>query len=290
MPGRIDLHIHSIKSSDGDFSPSHIVKLASDCGLRAISISDHDTVAAYPEVVILGEKAGIEVIPSLELSTLFDNREFHLLLPFVEVESAVVKRLVDQVSERRFQEAKARVAKLQELGFKLDWKEVIEDCSPFPPLGVTIAQHLLKKAEDPILKKYLTAKNVPFGPYLFYKDYFAEGKPAFVSRRNVQLLDVLDMVDSTGAVAVLAHPGAEFQQTGKKDLLQLKARGLKGLEVYTTYHDRKKTSFYKTLAETLDLVPTVGSDFHGSIKPFIAFGSMRAGGYWMVDELQKRRP
>ena len=56
--GFIDLHIHSNKSSDGDFSPFHIIQLAKEKKLRAVSISDHDTVAAYPEALYFGQKAG----------------------------------------------------------------------------------------------------------------------------------------------------------------------------------------------------------------------------------------
>jgi hypothetical protein len=48
-------------------------------------------------------------------------------------------------------------------------------------------------------------------------------------------------------------------------------------------------TYYKGLAETLDLVPTAGSDFHGRIKPQVPFGSLKNGGYWMVEELRKRR-
>jgi len=80
MRWKVDLHIHSNKSSDGDFSPFHIIQLSKKNKLRAISIADHDTVAAYPEALELGEEEGIEVIPSVELTTLFEDREFHLLL------------------------------------------------------------------------------------------------------------------------------------------------------------------------------------------------------------------
>jgi len=83
MRWKVDLHIHSNKSSDGDFSPFHIIQLSKKNKLRAISIADHDTVAAYPEALELGEEEGIEVIPSLELTTLFGDREFHLLLPLL---------------------------------------------------------------------------------------------------------------------------------------------------------------------------------------------------------------
>ncbi len=292
MRWQVDLHIHSNKSSDGDFSPFHIVRLASKNELRAISIADHDTVAAYPEALRYGEEEGVEVIPSIELTTVFDDREFHLLLPFVNWEKKIVTEFISRGSERRISEAKERVRKLQEIGFDLSWKEVAKKSKPNPPLGVTIGQILLEKYEKnkiPVLEKYYKESNRIFAPYFFYKDYFMEGKPAWVPKQNLDLLEVLRLASQTEGVPVLAHPGAYFQNATKYDLAVLKESGLEGLEVYTSYHDSSQTKHYKAIAEELGLVPTAGSDFHGKIKPHIAFGSLKAGEYWMVEELRKRR-
>ncbi len=293
MASPIDLHIHSSKSSDGDFSPFQIVQLAREKKLKAISISDHDTVAAYPEALKYGKQAGVEIIPSMELTTLFEEREFHLLLPFVDWKNETVADLVSQVAKRREKEARGRIEKLQELGFKISWKEVKKEAGPFPPLGVTIAQILLRKAEktgDPRLTEYLKDEKQPFAPYHFYKDYFMEGKPASVPRQNLKILDVLDIISRTGAVPVLAHPGAYFQKVTRKDLVVLKERGLQGLEIFTSYHSTEQCDAYGQMAREIDLVPTAGSDFHGTIKPHIPFGFLTQGGYWMVEELRKRRP
>jgi predicted metal-dependent phosphoesterase TrpH len=293
MPSPIDLHIHSSKSSDGDFSPFHIVRLAKEKKLKAISITDHDTVAAYPETLRYGKEAGVEIIPSMELTTIFEEREFHLLLPFVDWKSKIVSDLISQVTKRRVKEARGRVKKLQEIGFDITWKEVRKESGVFPPLGVTIAQILLRKAEEDknsMLGKYLEEENRPLAPYHFYKDYFMEGKPASVPRQNLSILEVLDIISQTGAVPVLAHPGAYFQNAKKQDLVALKKRGLQGLEAYSSYHSSEQSEFYNQVALDLDLVPTAGSDFHGTIKPHIPFGSLNHGGYWMVEELRKRRP
>jgi predicted metal-dependent phosphoesterase TrpH len=292
MPSPIDLHIHSSKSSDGDFSPLRIVQLAKEMQLKAISISDHDTVAAYPETLRYGEESDVEIIPSIELTTLFEEREFHLLLPFVDWKSKIISNLISQVAERREKEARGRIEKLQKLGFAITWKEVKKEAGVFPPLGVTIAQILLRKAEDDndsMLGKYLKEENRPLAPYLFYRDYFMDGKPASVPRQNLSILEVLDIIFKTGAVPVLAHPGAYFQNVKKRDLVVLKERGLQGLEVYTSYHSSEQSEVYYQMALDLDLVPTAGSDFHGTIKPQIPFGSLNNGGYWMVEELKKRR-
>lgn len=287
----VDLHIHSSKSSDGDFEPAHIVQLAKEKRLRAISITDHDSVAAYPEALNIGERIGLEVIPGIELTTLFGGREFHLLLYFVDWERKTVKELIQKVAERRFIEAKDRVRKLQKLGFSIEWEEVLQETDPYPPLGVTIARVLIKKAEKNayLMEKYLDDSKRIYAPYLFYKDYFADGRPASVPRRNVNLKDVLALTPQTRGVPVLAHPGAPFQRVTKEDLEVLKGFGLQGLEVHTSYHDESMAGYYKGLAKELDLVPTAGSDFHGGIKPQVPFGSLNSGGYWMVEELGRRR-
>ena len=290
--GFVDLHIHSNKSSDGDFSPLRIVRLAKDNGFAAISIADHDTAAAYPEALEVGNGSGVEVIPNMEVTTLFGGREFHLLLPFLNWEKEVVRRIITRVSDGRLEEAQERVDKLRGLGFDLTWAEVIRASKGVPPLGVTIAQILFDKPEsknNPALAEYSAAANRPLAPYLFYRDYFMAGKPACVPKRHISLLEVLDLAPEAEAVPVLAHPGAYFENATKEDLIQLKERRLAGLEVFTSYHQPEQTRFYAEAAQELDLVPTAGSDFHGRIKPHVTFGIIKDGHYGMVEELKKRR-
>ncbi|MFA9453687.1 MAG: PHP domain-containing protein [Candidatus Aminicenantaceae bacterium] len=293
MSGCVDLHIHSHKSSDGDVSVHRLLRMAREADLAAIAITDHDTTAAYPEAIRLGKEEGVEVIPSIELTTLYEGREFHLLLPFVDWDSPLLESLIETLRERRHLEARARVARLRELGFDLTWEEVQAESAPFAPLGVTIAQVVLRKAAesgDPAFDRYFQADKAQLAPYAFYRDYFMEGRPAFVPRRNVNLLEVLEEAPAMKGVPVLAHPGAAFQQVTREDLHALKAKGLQGLEVYTSYHDEEQARMYLALAGEFDLVATTGSDFHGSIKPHIPFGSLREGQYTMVEELEGRRP
>jgi predicted metal-dependent phosphoesterase TrpH len=292
MNGRVDLHIHSLNSSDGDFAPVALLQMAKEKGLRAISISDHDTVGAYPDALEWSDRLGVELIPSVELTTLFDGREFHLLLPFVCWESRPLGGILATVTRARMEEAKDRVAKLRELGFEIDWDEVLLKTKGGPPLGVSIAQILIDKGreeKDPSLQKYYEGTNRLFAPYFFYRDYFLEEKPAFVRRRTVSLLEVLDRLAQDGAAPVLAHPGAYFERATRDDLAVLKDRGLVGVEVYSSYHDSDQARFYRTVAAELDLVATAGSDFHGRIKPHVIFGQLKEGTYRMVEELRKRR-
>ncbi|HDT12780.1 MAG TPA: PHP domain-containing protein [Candidatus Aminicenantes bacterium] len=292
MSGRVDLHVHSNKSGDGDFPPAELVGFAKDLGMRAISIADHDTVAAYPEAVELGRRAGVEVIPGIELTTLFGGREFHLLLPFVDWTSPALAAIVERQAAGRLTETSERVERLRALGFALTMDEVMARSQGAPPLGVKIAQILLDKPENeghPGLESYYRPENRPYGPYLFYGDFFAEGKPAYVTKKFAALTDVLDAAPATGGAPVLAHPGAYFQRTTAEDARELKERGLLGMEVFTSYHTPEQTAFYRDLAGELDLVATAGSDFHGRIKPHVAFGALPHGDYAMVEALLARK-
>jgi predicted metal-dependent phosphoesterase TrpH len=292
MSGRVDFHVHSDKSCDGDFSPAELVGFAKNFDMRAISIADHDTVAAYPEAVEIGRIAGVEVIPGIEITTLFGGREFHLLLPFVDWTSQALAAIVEGQTRCRMDEAAERVGKIRGLGFALTMEEVREKTNGAPPLGVKIAQVLLENPENavnPGLEFFYRKENRPYAPYLFYKEYFAEGKPAYVPKNFVGLLDVLAAAPETGGVPVLSHPGAYFQRTTAEDARVLKEHGLAGMEVYTFYHAAEQVAFYRALAEELDLVATAGSDFHGRIKPHVAFGALQEGDYGMVERLKARR-
>lgn len=46
MAAKADLHIHTTYS-DGKISPSEVINLAVSKGLKAISITDHDTIKGY---------------------------------------------------------------------------------------------------------------------------------------------------------------------------------------------------------------------------------------------------
>ena len=292
MSELVDLHIHSNKSADGDFSPAELVGFAREKGYRAISIADHDTVAAYPEGVESGRAAGVEVIPSMEVTTLFRDREFHLLLPFVDWTSPAVAAIIDRQTKCRFDEAEERVAKLRALGLDVTWDEVRAKTNGLPPLGVKIAQIILddpRHETNPGLEAFYRKENRASAPYLFYKEFFAEGRAAHVPKKYIALLDVLEAAPDTGGVPVLSHPGAYFQRTTKDDARALKKRGLAGLEVYTFYHEPEQVEVYREMAADLGLVPTAGSDFHGRIKPHVVFGALLEGRYWMVERLLERK-
>ncbi|MBM3297541.1 MAG: PHP domain-containing protein [Candidatus Aminicenantes bacterium] len=297
--GPVDLHIHSCWSGDADFRPEELVRRAKRAGFEAISVADHDSVRAYPAALDAGREEGMEVIPSLEMTTQFGGREFHLLMPFVDWQSTALNEVLDRASSVRLSEGRERVEKLARLGFPISWDEVLDAArrkgEDVLPVGVFIAKILLEKPEvrsDALQARYYIHSTGEPDTFLFYSDFFEMGRPAYAPKRYIDLAEVLELAPKTGAAPVLAHPGAPFMRAGRDDLEKLKGLGLRGLEVYTSYHrpplrpDRSLEVFYLDLADGLGLVPTAGSDFHGQIKSFIPFGFVREGGYWMIERLR----
>jgi len=86
MPNIIaDLHNHST-ASDGELSPSEVVKQAAEKGFKAISLTDHDTLTGVAEALAAGIEHNITVIPGFELTLRLKRPEFvgslHLLAYF----------------------------------------------------------------------------------------------------------------------------------------------------------------------------------------------------------------
>ena len=67
----IDLHVHST-ASDGSYTPSELVRYATEKGLIAFALTDHDTTAgiddALNEASLINSSSTIKVIPGIELS------------------------------------------------------------------------------------------------------------------------------------------------------------------------------------------------------------------------------
>ena len=90
---RIDLHTHTL-ASDGSDTPAAVVQQAAALGLRAVAVTDHDTFAGLPEALAAGQRCGIEVVPGVELSTVWGGEEVHLLGYFMDTGNAALRALI----------------------------------------------------------------------------------------------------------------------------------------------------------------------------------------------------
>lgn len=78
MYKKADLHVHTT-ASDGDLTPSEVVRYARQISLDIVSITDHNTTDGVDEAILEGNRWGVKVIPGIELSTKHKGKSIHLL-------------------------------------------------------------------------------------------------------------------------------------------------------------------------------------------------------------------
>ena len=285
----IDLHIHTIASSDGQHTPCEIFNMAKSIGLVAIAFADHNSVGSVKEGVLLSDEFGIEFIPCLEFNTIYLDNDLHMLAYFIEYESEELNDWLGEIYQEKQEQAVKRIDKLNELGFVFSADDVKRFSGDKIPTGMSFLKAIMSREEnrgDPRIKRFVDGDRSN-SPYVnFYRDYLRGGKTAFVPLTTVDTLYVMNRIKQLAGIPVLAHPS----DTGDEIILRLIEGGLSGLEVFSSYHTTKEEAHFLSLTKEYNLLVTAGSDFHGSdVKPDVKMGEVRGNCYELVEKLKDAR-
>ncbi len=267
----VDLHIHTAYSSDGRHTPAEIMVMAAARGVKTLAFADHMAVDAVAEGLELSAAAGLEFFAGLEFSTMHAATEYHLLAYGFDPQDHVLLDFLSHHCGRVWEQTAVTLQRFRDKGFDVEIEDVDGwGCSI--PSGVTFLEALRRRnADDPRLQPYLSGAKAD-APYLsFYIDYLRTDLGVGLRRYLPDLVQTLHLFRDR-SVLVLAHPG----RIERSLLAGLKAEGLAGIEVFSTYHDEPLEAMLLDLAQDLDLAVSAGSDFHGQlIKPGIAVGDVR---------------
>lgn len=245
--GKADLHVHTT-ASDGRHAPAELVRLVREAGLEAVAVTDHDTVAGVREAVEAGRRLGVDVLPGVEISTLYEGVEIHVLGYAMDVEDPVFLRRLEDLRNVRDLRNRMIVERLQELGIDIRLEEVYAKRQKGGNVG------------RPHIAAVLVEKGVVASVEEAFEEFLGSGKKAYVVPPRISPLEALELIQAAGGVCVLAHPGLYK----KDDLLQqMIAKGLDGIEVYHSDHTTDDEERYRRMAEEHGLIMTAGSDFHG---------------------------
>jgi predicted metal-dependent phosphoesterase TrpH len=258
----IDLHTHTDRS-DGTFTPEELVHEALRVGLSAIAITDHDTFAGYDDAVPFAEKAGLEVICGIEVSTRYQGSSVHLLGYFpITLPSTDIRQWLNFLQENRRDRNTRLIEKLRSVGVEITLEEVEKKGRT-----LTARPHFARVLVE---KGYATDIQQAFDLFL------DESAKAFVQRHEVPIEEALERILASGGVPSLAHPIRVAKNNWSKianAVEDLAGYGLRAVEVYHSDHSPENVSYYKTLADRFGLGITGGSDFHGGNKPLIQLGT-----------------
>lgn len=253
--GQIDLHVHSIRS-DGTMTPKELVDYAVNKGLKAMALTDHDTVDGIDEIMEYAKDKPVEIIPGIEYSTQYNERDVHIVGLFIDHKAPVFLAYLARLRQSRIDRNHKLCANLRSAGIDITYEVLL---ASFPDAVITRA-HYAKFLLD---KGYVKSRDEAFERYL------GDHTPYFVHREKVTPEEVIDVTRRAGGIPVLAHPTLYGLGSEQLDLLigRLKAAGLMGIETYYSTYSPSEEKKIKALADKYGLLPSGGSDFHGENKP-----------------------
>ncbi len=261
----IDLHTHS-SVSDGSDAPARIPELAASAGCEAVALTDHDNLAGLEEARRSAERAGVTLVPGCEVSCKPDGlgpgSSVHVLVYFVEDgDGPLQSELLALRKDRRQRNAKL-VQRLSELGVAVDYDKLVRDAGGEEGLG------------RPHFARALVELGVATDIDDAFSRWLGNGAAAYVPKGRLHPKDVAGLARASGGVAVLAHPLSLGLDPADLERMatELADAGFAGLEaVYARYSPEQRAELTK-IARSAGLVPTGGSDYHGSFKPDLAVG------------------
>jgi predicted metal-dependent phosphoesterase TrpH len=263
-PNLIDLHVHST-ASDGSRPPAEVVAEARRVGLTAFALTDHDTVDGVAEACAAGAQLGVRVIAGVELSAVEDDRETHILGLHLADRAVMATRLAALRDMRRLR-AERIVARLNEIGVRIDFSAVLEQAN-----GAAIGR--------PHVARAMVGEGWAVDLRDAFDRYLGAGRPAYVAKDRLTARDAIGLIHEAGGLAVMAHPA----QTGIRERVEpLVDAGLDGLEVRHPSHSAEDVARLTALVEFFGLVPSGGSDWHGAADGARVLGMMKVPGEWLA--------
>lgn len=280
---KIDLHVHTTYS-DGAFSPEKVVDTALAVGLDALAITDHDNVLSYniavdyaDKIIPKDSKKPLEIIPGVEINTMYKGYEIHVLGYFMDLENSDFQKLLKVQQNARIKQTKEIITLLNK---KAGIKITFEDVKNLVAEGGSIGR--------PHIAKAITMAGGTLNVIDAYNKYINDQSNVYVQRKTVSPHDAVEIIYDAGGIPVFAHPfDVDIAEALTKELMSF---GLRGIEAYHRKHSPAIVEYYSTIAEQLGLIITGGSDFHA---PNPNNGNIIMGKNfipdWIYDELKNEK-
>jgi 3',5'-nucleoside bisphosphate phosphatase len=253
----IDLHVHST-ASDGSLAPERVVQRAAAAGLRAIALTDHDTLAGIPEALAAGQRYGVRVVGGCEFSASAPWGEMHVLGYFLPAESPQLNTFLEACRADRVRRAQAMVNQLRQLGVDLSFDSVLQESA-----GGAVGRPHVARA----IVRHGGAINLGDA----FDRFLGRGRPAFVEKTLPLFRTVAEVVHEAGGLVSVAH----LKERGTRSFVErLKGEGLDAVETRHPSHDPDLRARLTDIALQLGLLRTGGSDWHGDPEPGVTHGTI----------------
>lgn len=236
-------------ASDGDVSPADVVRTAAAARLDIISLTDHDIAAGVQEAVAESMHHAVTVVPGIEISSMWETRELHILGYWIDPESVPIQEHQRLSVLRRWVRMESMIDRLRGMGIQLTMGDVQDAAGPS-----------VKALGRPHLARALFNG----GFTRFYADafnrYIGDSGPAYVAEGFPSPAEAIDTIHRAGGVAVWAHPSPPWFVEG---IELLEGWGIDGIECYRPGMLESDVQLFEQETRHRGLFPTGGSDWHG---------------------------
>lgn len=251
----IDLHTHSL-ASDGTGTPGQVVQEAVTAGLSAIALTDHDTTLGWDEAAEAAQASGLTLVRGIEISCARAGRSIHLLGYLTDPDAPELVAELAHARESRVTRLDRIVQRMAADGIPITVEQVRAQVGE----GATFGR--------PHIADALVAAGVVATRDEAFARWLHNDSPYYVSHYAPDPVRAIEVVRAAGGVAVVAHAwsGTRGKVIPDAWLEEFAAAGLAGLEVDHPDHDAAAREHLGEVAQSLGLIRTGSSDYHGTGK------------------------
>lgn len=260
----VDLHTHSNKS-DGSDPPAQLIEKAAAKGLRAVALTDHDTQEGIPEAAEAAARRGIELVPGVEISCAWPEGAMHLAVLFLEPGTGPLQDALEKVRSNRSTRNAGIADRLRQMGIDISIEEVLAEAR----VGVVGRPHFAA-----VLVRKGVVPDIPTA----FNEFLGNQAPAYVDRERLGPEEAISLARASGALPVLSHPhtlGLNTAATYASTYRRLASAGLIGIETFYGDYPPEQREELAATARSFGLIPSGGSDYHGSYKEGLELGTGR---------------
>lgn len=240
----IELHTHTTYS-DGIFTPQQLVAKAAAAGVKALAITDHDTLYGWDDAIAAAAEYDLKIVPGVELSTVYNGRSLHIL-GYYPQRKLLAAPLEDRLNGRK-RRAKKMIENLAAMGYPLELANIDSNMALCRP---HIAGAMVKAG-------YVNSSQEAF------ERFIGENCEAYVHYEKFSAQEGIQLIRACGGVPVWAHPFLFRGGKVEEVLPILVEAGLMGLEVFHPHHGNNKVNILKGFCQQYNLLMTGGTDYHG---------------------------
>ncbi|GAB5451733.1 MAG: PHP domain-containing protein [Halioglobus sp.] len=248
----IDFHTHT-SASDGALAPEVLLARAAELGVAVLSITDHDTMGGYAAVRNhpLLRQHSMQLVPGVEFSCRWSGATIHVVGLGMEPGHNRLSEALTIMESARCERALKIARRLGERGFEGALQGAQAEAGESQLGRPHFASWMVQQEH---VKDHREA----------FDRYLGQGKIGDVKAFWPELQQVVEWINASAGVAVLAHP-YKYRFTGMKLrrlIMAFVEAGGGAIEMQSGRQTAQQTAQLKRYAQEFDLEVSVGSDFH----------------------------